>query len=175
MKQLRAFVTGVLLFAVILVAVLGIAWAVGAQYQQAPETTTNVTDEDVVADVGNWTAVDAPEHARSFGDDEVITNSSGTQLDEGSDYDWNASTGEIYWYDTSSVSDGETMQADYSYTSKTEEARTARQVLSVPIEIILPAGVLIVVAMAVAGLVAGAYTLLTNSRSSGGSKTLTRR
>jgi len=175
MKQLRAFVTGVLLFAVILVATLGTAWAVGAQYQQAPETTTNVTDEEVVADVGNWTAVDAPDHAQSFGDDEVITNSTGTQLDEGSDYDWNASTGEIRWYDTSSVSDGETMQADYSYTSKTQEARTVRKVLSVPIEIILPAGVLIVTAMAIAGLVAGAYALLTKSRSSRGSTTLTRR
>jgi hypothetical protein len=174
MKQLRAFVTGVLLFAVILVAVLGIVWAVGAQYQAAPETTTNVTNEDVVADIGNWTAVDAPDHARSFGDDEVITNSNGTQLQEGTDYDWNASTGEVYWYDTSSVDDGETMQADYSYTSKTEEARTARNVLSVPIEVILPAGLLIVVAMAVAGLAAGAYALLTTSRSSGGS-TLTRR
>jgi hypothetical protein len=175
MKQLRAFVTGVLLFAVILVAVLGIVWAVGAQYEQAPETTTNVTDEAVVADVGNWTAVDAPDHARSFGDDEVITNSSGTQLTEGSDYDWNASAGEIYWYNTSSVSDGETMQADYSYTSKTEEARTARKILSVPINLILPAGLLIVVAMAVAGLAAGAYALLTTSRSSRGSTSFNRR
>ncbi|MFW5905408.1 MAG: hypothetical protein ACOCUO_01010 [archaeon] len=171
MKQLRAFVTGVFLFAVVLVGVLGIAWAVSAQYDQAPETTTNVTDEDIVADTGNWTGVDAPDYALSF-DDETITNSSGTQLDEGSDYDWNSSTGEIHWYNTSAVSDGETMQIDYSYSAKTEQARSVQTILAVPINLILPAGILIVVAMAVAGLAAGSYSLLT---SSGGSRTLTRR
>ena len=175
MKQLRAFVTGVLLFAVVLVGVLGIAWAVGAQYQAAPETTHNVTDETVVADVGNWTAVDAPSYAQSFDDNETITNASGTQLTEGSDYEWNASAGEIYWYDTSSVADGEEMLVDYAYSAKTEEARTARRVLSVPIEIILPAGVLIVLAMAIAGLVTGAYALFADLGSGRGSTTFTRR
>lgn len=174
MKQLRAFVTGVLLFAVVLVGVMGIAWAVGAQYESAPETTTNVTDESIVADVGNWTALDAPDYAQDHYD-ETITNSSGATLTNGTDYDWNASTGEIYWYDTSSVDDGETMQVDYTYSAKTEQARTARKVLAIPIEIILPAGVLIVLAMAVAGLAAGVYALFSGRGSGRGSTNFTRR
>lgn len=174
MKQLRAFVTGVLLFAVVLVGVLGIAWAVGAQYQAAPEQTYTA-NESVAASVGNWTAV-GPSYAQSFYDNETITNSSGTQLQEGTDYDWNTSTGAVRWYDTSSVSDGEQMQIDYAYSAKTEQARTARKILSVPINIILPAGVLIILAMSIAGLAAGVYALFAGRSSSGrGSTSFTRR
>lgn len=175
MKQLRAFVTGVLLFAVVLVGVLGIAWAVGAQYADAPEADYTVDGETVVADVGNETAVDAPDYTQRFYDNETITNSSGATLSEGTDYDWNTSTGAITWYDTSSVDDGEQMQVDYAYSAKTEQARTARQVLSVPIEIILPAGVLIVLAMSVAGLAAGVYALFAGRSSGRGSTSFTRR
>jgi len=160
MKELRALFSGVLLLAVVLAGVMGVAWAVGAQYQDAPETTHSVTDEAATADVGNWTSVDAPDYATSFYDNETITNSSGTQLQEGSDYDWNASTGSIRWYDTASVDDGESMSVDYSYRSKTETARNLKFVLDVPISIVFPISVLIIVAMSVAGLAAGAYRVL---------------
>jgi hypothetical protein len=176
MKQLRAFVTGLLLFAIVLVGALGIAWAVGAQYQAAPETTEAVANEAATADVGNLTAVDAPDYAQKFEDNETITNSTGATLQEGSDYDWNASTGEIRWYNTESVDDGESMSVDYTYTAKTEEARTARTILTVPVEIILPVGVLIAVAMSVAGLAVGLLTLFRDRSSSNpGSLDFTRR
>lgn len=175
MKKLRPFISGLLLFAIVLVGVLGIAWAVGAQYEATPETTETVGDETVVADVGNSTAVDAPDYARSFEDNETIINSSGTTLQEGSDYDWDTSTGEIHWIDSSSVSDGEEMSVDYAYSAKTEEARTAQRILAIPIEIILPAGVLIIAAMAIAGLVAGVYALFSDSSRGSGSLDLNRR
>lgn len=175
MRKLRAFVSGVLLFAIVLVAVLGIAWAVGAQYEATPETTETVNAEAVVADVGNWTAVDAPDYARSFEDNETITNSSGTTLQEGSDYEWNTSTGEIYWYNTDRVDDGEEMSVDYAYSAKTEKARTAKKILAIPVEIILPAGVIIIVAMSVAGLAAGVYALFAGRSSGRGSLDFTRR
>lgn len=175
MKQLRAFVTGVLLFAVVLVAVMGIAWAVGAQYESAPETTYTVTGETVVADTGNWTAVDAPDYAQSFYDNETVRDPDDATIQEGTDYEWNTSTGEIYWYNTSSVSDGDQMSVDYAYSAKSEQARTARKILAVPIEIILPAGVLIVLAMATAGLAAGVYALFSGRSSGRGSPDFTRR
>ena len=160
MKELRALFSGVLLFAVVLAGVIGVAWAVGAEYQDAPETTHSVTDEAISADVGNWTSVDAPNYATGFEDNETITNSTGATLSEGSDYDWNASTGSIYWYDTSSVDDGEAMNVDYTYRTKTETARNLKFVLDVPISIVFPISVFIIVAMSVAGLAAGAYRVL---------------
>lgn len=65
------------------------------------------------------------------------------------------------------------MNADYAYRAKTERARTARRVLSVPIEIILPAGVLIALAMSIAGLAAGTYWLFGGREQAG--PTLSRR
>jgi hypothetical protein len=159
MRPLRAFVTGAVLFAFVLVGVLGIAWAVSAEYQNAPETNYTVTGEEVIADVGNTSTVDAPDYALRFWDNETVYDSDGNVLVEGSDYEWNATTGTITWLSSTTYSDGETMTVDYAFVGKTEQARTLRTVLSVPVEIVLPAGVLVVVAMAVAGLGAGVYAL----------------
>jgi hypothetical protein len=177
MKSLRAFVSGVFLFAIVLVGVLGIVWATSAQYQAAPEADYAVANEAITADVGNWTPVDAPDHAQRFYDNETVTNSSGAQLTEGTDYEWNTSTGELRWYDTDSVADGEEMSVDYTYSAKTDRARTARSVLRVPVETILPAGVLIIAAMSLVGLAAGTlglYRSLTNG-SGGASQPFSRR
>jgi len=174
MRKLRAFATGLFLFAIVLVGVLGIAWAVGAQYEDAPEQTEIITGETVIADVGNVTSVDAPDYARSFEDNETINNSAGTTLQDGSDYEWDPATGEIYWYDTASVDDGEEMTVDYAYSAKTEQARTAKSILSISLEIILPAGILVIAAMSVAGLAAGIYSLFV-PKVGGGSLNFNRR
>lgn len=172
MKELRALAYGALVFAVVIAAVLGILWAVGAEYQDAPEADYSQTDEAITADVGNWTPVDAPDDARSFYDDETVTNSSGATLSEGTDYEWNTSTGELYWYDTSSVSDGEQMAVDYNYSAPTQTARNLKTVLDVPLTIVFPIAGLIVVAFTVAGLGVGVYQVLAKS---GGSTAFNRR
>jgi len=166
MVKFRPFVSGLLLFAIFLVGTLGIAWAVGAQYEAAPETTQTVTNETIVVDSSNGTTIDVPDHARVIHDNETITNSSGTTLAEGTDYEWHAATGTIDWRNTSAVTNGKPMHVDYAYTVKTEQARTARRLLAVPIDVILPAGVLVVAAMTIVGLAAGVYALVAGSRTS---------
>lgn len=151
--------TGVVLFAFVLVGVLGVAWAVSAEYQDAPETNYSVSGEQITADVGNATTVDAPDFALRFRDNETVRDSDGTVLTEGSDYEWNTSIGAIQWLSSPEYADGETMSVDYAFVGKTPEARQLRNVLAVPIEVILPAGILVVAAMALAGLGAGVYAL----------------
>jgi hypothetical protein len=160
MNQLRALFSGVLLFAFVLIFIVGIAWAVGAQYEQAPGTNESVAGESITVDVGNWTAVDAPDYARSFYDNETVRNSSGATLTEGTDYEWSASNASIYWYSGGNFNDGETASVDYAYTAPVEQARVLKNVFAVPIEVVLPAGVLILLAFSIAGLAIGIYRAL---------------
>lgn len=175
MKQLRAIFSGALLFAVVLIGVVGIAWAVGAQYEQGPETNSTVLDESVVVDVGNWTAVDAPSYARRFLDDETVRNSSGATLTEGADYEWSTQNGSIYWYSGGSFTDGETGSVDYTYVAPTPEARAMKNIFSVPINVVLPVGVLIVLAFSVAGFAIGIYGVLRKLNGSRGRGSLVSR
>jgi hypothetical protein len=155
MNKLRALVSGVLVFAIVLVGVIGVTWAVSAQYEASPTVNYSAVDDPHVADVGNTTQVDAPDYALSYLDNETITDSSGTQLSEGTDYEWNTSTGEIYWYNSTDVEDGEEMKVEFAYRGKTEQARSAKSILAIPIDLVFPAALLVVVAMSVAGLAAG--------------------
>lgn len=163
MHRLRPFVVGLLVFALVLVGVLGIAWAVGAQYSDAPETTETVSNESVTADFSNDTGV-GPDFAISYFDNETITNSNGTTLTEGSDYTWNSSTGTISWINSSSVSDGESMTIDYAYTAKTSESRRFKTILGLLIESVLPVIVLLVAAMTIVAL-AGAMAAIGRGKS----------
>lgn len=169
MKQLRAFVTGLLIFAVVLVAALGIMWAVGAEYDRAPETTTTINNETVIVDEGNWTDV-GPDYALYFYDNETVRDSSGNTMTEGEDYEFNTTNGSVYWYESTLLgNDGEEATITHSYRSKTQEVRQLMTVLSVPIRYVLPVGVLVVLATTVAVLGIGLY-LYTGSRLSGGSR-----
>lgn len=173
MVRLRPIAYGVLVFAVVLAMIGGITWAAGAEYRDAPEVNNTVTNESVTADPGNTTTVDAPSYALRYQDNETITNSTGTQLQEGTDYEWNTSTGEITWFNTDSVSDGEQMTVDYTYVSKSETSRSIETVISIPIEIVLPWGLLLVTGMAVVGMAVGIGGL--SSRSSGRGSSFNRR
>lgn len=167
MKQLRALFSGVLLLALVVIAVVGIAWAVGAQYEQSPETTSTVTGESITVDVGNWTRVDAPAYARHFHDNETVTNASGAPLVEGTDYDW-STNGSIYWYSGGDFTDGETTTVEYAYSAPVEEARTLKRIFAVPINVVLPAGILILLGFSIAGLAIGVYRVLGSLGSNGG-------
>jgi|GEM_PF-2702825 len=158
MRLLRAWTTGLLLFAIVLVAGLGVTWAVGAEYQDAPEANYTAS-ETHVADVGNESTVNAPNYTLGFWDNETIVDSQGNTLTEGTDYEWNTSTGTITWLSSPDVDDGETMTVDYAYWAKTQQARTLRALFQVPIGVIIPLSVLIIAGMAVAGLAAGVYAL----------------
>lgn len=170
MKQLRALFSGVLLLAFVVIGVVGVSWAVGAQYQHGPQTTETVASESITVDVGNWTPVNAPTYAQTFYDNETVRNSSGATLVEGTDYKWSTTNGSIYWYSDGDFNDGATASVDYAYSAPTEESRTMKTIFTVPINVVLPSGVLIVLAFSIAGLAVGIYQVLDNlggSRSRG--------
>lgn len=174
MRALRPWTAGLLLFAIALVGVLGIVWATGAAYADSPETNYSVDGETHTADVGNITPVNAPSYALRFLDNETINDSNGITLNEGDDYEWNTTNGSIRWLSSGNYADGETMTVDYTFVGKTPEARTMRSVLTVPVEIVLPSGILVIAAMTVAGLAAGIYRLF-GGRSRRGSFSFARR
>jgi hypothetical protein len=151
--KLRPLISGALVVSLLLAATIGFAWAIGAEYDDAPEANHTVTNEQLTADVGNYTRVDAPDHALSFYDNETVTNSSGGTLQEGSDYEWNASDRTIYFYNSSThVSDGEQVEIDYAYTSKIETARGLKTILGIPIRYVYPFGILVALAVSIGGV-----------------------
>ena len=150
--QLRALASGAMVVAFLLIGAIGITWAGGAAYDDTPENDQVRTNETVTADVGNYTAVPQPDYALRFYDNETFVNSSGTTLQEGTDYEWNASDGTVLFYGTAAVDDGEDNTADYAYVVKIRDARELQAVVGLPIRYALPVTLLIAVAVSVAGL-----------------------
>lgn len=70
----------------------------------------------------------------SFYDNETATNSSGTTLTEGTDYDWNTTDGNLTVYSTAST-DNEDITLDYWYEGHTNRSASIQQVLSLVFEI----------------------------------------
>lgn len=101
-----------------LVGVAPAALADGAQ-------TTAVTDESITVDYQNTTSV--AENGVSYNASVTIT-ADGTTLSEGTDYDWNATTGAVTWYNTSSTSDGQEALIDYGVDQLTDESRQLAQI-----------------------------------------------
>jgi len=163
---LRSFISGGLLFALVLIGVAGIVWAGGAAYSDVPDsdvTTTSVTVEQVV---GGETLVSPPPYATTVYDNETLVNSSGSELTEGTDYDWNTSEASITWYNTSSTTDGANATLTYSYAAKPDTARQAEGIMQPLLTIALPAAVLLVATFAIVGVGLGLRRAMSDSRKS---------
>lgn len=157
MTHLRPLAYGVLVFVVVLIAALAIAWAAGAEYDELDGADYTVDGETQNASVGSWTALNPPTKASYFYDNETVTNSTGTQLTEGTDYEFNASGGSLTYFNTQSVTDGEEMTVDYAYAGPSPGSRSLFGVISIPIDYVLPAGLLISMAMTIVGLSVALY------------------
>ena len=84
----------------------------------------SVANEQVNADVGNWTQVDET-YGEHYYENETVQNSSGANLTEGTDYEWSPSNQSVKFYNTASVSDNETMTISYWFDAKPEAARSS--------------------------------------------------
>lgn len=62
-------------------------------------------------------------YTQGFYDNETLTNSSGTTLVEGTDYEWNTADGGVTFLNTASVSDGENIEISYFYDDNVEEIK----------------------------------------------------
>jgi predicted cobalt transporter CbtA len=98
--------------------------AASQAYQDTPTTVETVGNESLVQDVGNWTAVEASggTGVTGFYDNETVRNSSGDVLTEGEDYEWDAESGSIRFFESSSTEDGSNASISYAYDRRPEQA-----------------------------------------------------
>jgi hypothetical protein len=155
--HLRPIVSGVVLLGVLLVGIVGVSWAVGASYADAPEVDQTVTNESLTADPGTWQATDATGSAWTVYDNETVYDSGGAELVEGTDYEWSTTNASVKFLSSGSVTSGESVTISYAYTTKTRDARALKGVFALPIRYAMPFAILIVAGMSVAGL---AYAIL---------------
>lgn len=121
-------------------------FAVSAIFGAMPASElVTVDNETITADVGGTTQV-SEDYGESYYDNESITNSSDTELVDGTDYEWNTDNGTVSWFDTANVSDGEQMSISYALDAKPAMARNSVGVVATAFEL---------VALAVIALTAG--------------------
>lgn len=99
----------------VVLAVAGTAWS------GAPTYTSTVTNESMTVDYDELVPVDNVDTSESFYDNETVYAADGSQLTEGTDYTFNASSGYVNWTDTTSTTDGEEAAITYTYDHKSDE------------------------------------------------------
>lgn len=87
------------------------------------ENETVTVDYDSDIDLG-------PDHAYNFSDTVEVRNSSDAVLEEGTDYEWNATDGTLRFLNSSATSEGESATVTYEYQAQTAETRTVGTTLS---------------------------------------------
>lgn len=101
--------------------------AVNAGYEDAgsPETVT----EDIRVDYSQEVSV--AEGTPPYFDNETVENSTGTVLTEGTDYQWDTSTGNVTWFNTSKTTENAFASITYAYQSRGQATETSNNILSV--------------------------------------------
>lgn len=94
---------------------------VGAVYDATPTHDAEFNDT-VEADLDAATPLEPGETVTEWESSVSVTNSSGTSLTAGTDYEWHPSNGSLTWSDTAQVTDGESMTVVAGYSSPTDAA-----------------------------------------------------
>lgn len=104
------------------------------QKAAARDDGTTVTNESHIQQVGMWqfTSNSTNRFTAGFSSNVTVYNNSSTELVEGQDYEWNATDGSIFFYNTASTNDGDPFTITYTYFQNTEGVRE----LSGPIRVI---------------------------------------
>ena len=142
--QSQTIIVGIVIGAALLIGF----FLTSALWGAIPATEqVTVTNETVTQDVGNWTAVDAAdkEGVKGFLDNEVVYNSSDTELTEGTDYEWNETDGTIKFLSTASTTDGNNANITYTYDYMGDDQVSTVQRIS---QAMLLGGVVIIVLFA---------------------------
>jgi hypothetical protein len=90
--------------------------------------TPHAFEEQVTVEYSSTTTVSANATAEGYGTEPTITVD-GTVLND-SAYDWDASAGEITWYNTSQTTDGQQATIEYRAYQRTAETEAAWTVVS---------------------------------------------
>lgn len=137
-------------FAVLSLFAVGGVFVFMAAGDEANLVDHTVENETASVTLDEWNELDeSNEPAATYDDDEVIRNDSDAVLVEGTDYEWNTSTGEVR--PLSGTDATTTINASYNYSAPSEGTQTG---LAIVPDVWLIVGVLTVVA-AVLALVGG--------------------
>jgi hypothetical protein len=96
----------------------------------SPTVTDTVTNESITVNHGEYVAVDNASVATDFSQNVTVYNSSGSELTEGTDYEWAATNGSVKFLAAGSTTDGNTANITYTYTAHTENVRTVTGTVS---------------------------------------------
>jgi hypothetical protein len=111
------------LFGVIaLIIILGVGAVAFAPAYVDGADRQSVTNESITVDYATPQSVS--ESGLEYDDTVTVYNSSGAQLDAGTDYEWNATSGNVTFQNTSATTDGETASISYQYRAASEQHET---------------------------------------------------
>lgn len=114
---------------VLLILVVG-AVGINAAINESARYPTSVVNESVTVNYSSPTLVDRSGDVYGlFYDNETVRNQTGAVLTDGTDYDWNRTTGAITWFNTASTTDGETATITYWFDEPSPEGQALSAVL----------------------------------------------
>lgn len=113
----------------VVILLLGLCVPALATAHDYAGTPLSYSETVVVNDNGTTQVSEAATEAEDYGQNiTIVTN--GQTLEEGTDYDWNAETGVINWYNTANSNDGDDATVDYVAYQRTEETAMAWTIIS---------------------------------------------
>lgn len=136
--------------AIVLVVLVAFLATAGQAALIEGSTTTAVGNEPVTVDYDQESSVD--EDGLRYDTSVDVRNESGTTLTRGTDYDWNASTGNVTWHDTAETNDGETAFVDYAIQRASETSIGVSQIVAILLVVGALVAVWIVGSKAIGGL-----------------------
>lgn len=113
----------------VVILLLGLAVpALATAHEQAG--TPVEYEEMLTVDYNTPSAVNENSTVENYGDDPTLTNSSNGQLVAGTDYEWNATSGEVTWFNTSNTTSGESVDIIYRAHQRTGETQAAWTIIA---------------------------------------------
>ena len=104
---------------VALLVILGIGAVAFVPAYTAGGEPVSVVNESVTVDYSTAQSVD--ESGLQYEDSVTVHNASGDVLDAGTDYEWNETTGDVTFLNSSATTDGESAAISYQYRQTSAE------------------------------------------------------
>lgn len=134
-------------------AVLLLAGGMLAASASYADSTHELTENDTVTvSYDESVAVSPTESATSYYDDVTVWNDSGSQLDRGTDYTWNTSTGSVDFANTSATTNGSTATVRFRYEGRAHAVEGMRDLQTQLFGVLPYAVIFLAVAIALVGL-----------------------
>lgn len=119
----------VVAFAIVAIVILGSVFVFATGAEESADLDFNKNETTSVT-LDQWNELeDSNRPDTTYKDDETVLNETGTELTEGSDYEWNTSTGEIRPL-SSSPSTTSTLTVEYNYTGPSDGSVDTRPLVS---------------------------------------------